>query len=80
MSNLSKENNSDLCSHDTDILNGAHHVLDLDEEERPIMRTVSYKAVKCLNITHLGLRFFYLFLAAWSYFGTLDYVTVTQGV
>ena len=43
MSNLSKEGITlIICSHDTDILNGAHHVLDLDEEERPIMRTVSY--------------------------------------
>lgn len=43
MSNLSKEGITlIICSHDNDVLNGAHHVLDLDDGERPTMRTVSY--------------------------------------
>jgi ATP-binding cassette subfamily C protein LapB len=43
MSNLSKEGITlIICSHDNDVLNGAHHVLDLDDGERPTMRTVTY--------------------------------------
>ncbi len=43
MSNLSKKGITlIICSHDNDVLNGAHHVLDLDDGERPTMRTVSY--------------------------------------
>lgn len=43
MSNLSKEGITlIICSHDNDVLNGAHHVLDLDDGERPTMRTVTH--------------------------------------
>ena len=31
-----------ICSHDNTVLRGAHHVLDLDDGERPVMRTVTY--------------------------------------
>ena len=31
-----------ICSHDNKVLQGAHHFLDLDDGERPIMRTVTY--------------------------------------
>ena len=31
-----------ICSHDNNVLNGAHHVLDLDDTEQPVTRTVSY--------------------------------------
>ena len=43
MSNLSKEGITlIICSHDNDVLNGAHHVLDLDDGERPTMRTITH--------------------------------------
>ena len=43
MNNLSKEGITlIICSHDNDVLNGAHHVLDLDDGERPTMRTVTH--------------------------------------
>ena len=31
-----------ICSHDSAVLNGAHHVLDLDAGSQSMMRTVSY--------------------------------------
>lgn len=31
-----------ICSHDSAVLNGAHHVLDLDDGSQSMMRTVSY--------------------------------------
>ena len=31
-----------ICSHDNKVLKGAHHVLDLDDGERPVMRSVTY--------------------------------------